>query len=152
CYALGKPLLLVNTLQVIAQALLMHLAEKGQTPEQDSCLCPMIDARRMEVFTACLDRDLHFIQEAGAHILDETFYHWLPPGKKIFFCGNGATKLEALHKFPADHFFSAPHRVTHLAILADTAFQQGQFADLAYAEPYYCKAFYSPPAKKSQKT
>jgi tRNA threonylcarbamoyladenosine biosynthesis protein TsaB len=151
CYALNKPLILINTLQVMAKAMLIHFAEMGVVPEQDTCLCPMIDARRMEVFTACFDPDLNFERTSEALVLDDHFRTWLPAGKKIFFCGNGSLKLEPFNLFPSNHFLPVSHRVNHLAILAETAYNKGSFADLAYAEPYYCKAFYSPPPKKSQK-
>lgn len=149
CYALNKPLILVNTLQVMAKAMLVHLAEKDQIPESDTCLCPMIDARRMEVFTACFSTELAFERKAEACILDDGFRAWLPPHKKLLFCGSGATKLLSLSWFPADSFLPVSHRVSHLSLLADTAFQQSSFADLAYAEPFYCKAFFTPAPKKS---
>jgi tRNA threonylcarbamoyladenosine biosynthesis protein TsaB len=89
CYALHKPLILLNTLDILASAL------KDQPPhaEPNILYCPMIDARRMEVYTALYDLHLNFIQEPAAVILSR---HFLEEEREIYYIivgGNGSNKL-----------------------------------------------------------
>jgi tRNA threonylcarbamoyladenosine biosynthesis protein TsaB len=139
CYALDKPLIAISTLKAMAKnALIVH---KDELPGI-TLLCPMIDARRMEVFTALYDFALSERTAVDALVLDEnTFNDFLEEQIAIF--GNGADKCKELY---ADHnnlhfSFSLQASATSIALLALDHFRKVQFVDLAYFEPFYLKDF-----------
>lgn len=143
CYALQKPLILINTLEVMAQSVVSHYlsAGKGLTPA--TLLCPLIDARRLEVFTAVYDTTLHEIQPPHALILDEFSFTPLL-SNPVIFSGSGQQKLKTLISDQQAVFLTAQHNASHLAIRALTAYASKHFADLAYSEPLYVKEFFNP--------
>ena len=89
CYALDKPLIILNTLQVMANA--------AKTENAD-LLCPMIDARRMEVFTALYSKDLQIVKEPAAITIDEKSFDDELSNHTICFFGNGSDKFRAIKK------------------------------------------------------
>lgn len=134
CYALGIPLITVSTLQMMAVAALQEDAD---------LLCPMIDARRMEVFTALYDKSLNEVVAPHNLILEaHSFAPQLEQNRVLFF-GNGAEKFRPLVSTPQAFFASIEANAAHLVPLALRRFEAGAFADLAYAEPYYGKEFFS---------
>lgn len=142
CFALQKPLIMVNTLEVLAQSLISHFAKMKITPEQNSLICPLIDARRMEVFTAMYTLNMKEIEAAHALVVNAgSFDSYLAKGV-TYFCGNGTNKCLPL----LTHGNARPEKVTHsaadLAKRALIAYQSNRFADLAYAEPFYVKEFF----------
>jgi tRNA threonylcarbamoyladenosine biosynthesis protein TsaB len=142
CFALNKPLIIVNTLEVIARSILEHVKSQNLSIDPDTLLCPMIDARRSEVFTAVYDLELNEKVPAHARILDENAFSTNEFPNKLVFSGSGQEKLaKMIHN---DHavFLNIPHNATHLAIQSLQYFHKAQFADLAYAEPLYVKAFH----------
>ena len=135
CYALNKPLITVNSLKMMAVAAVGRPAD---------LLCPMIDARRMEVFTALFDQQLNFILQPGNLILNETsFLDWLQEHTILFF-GNGSTKFQPLMKHTNALFDHIEASSRDMASLAYQKFLQEDFANLAYSQPFYGKDFYSP--------
>jgi len=133
CYVLNIPLITLSTLRVMASAL----------PAGEGLLCPMIDARRMEVFTAVYDRELAEIEAPHNLILNETsFDSYLQKAPMIFF-GNGSHKFSKLTTNPNAHFVSGEIDARQMIGLAWAAFQAGNFASLAYSEPFYTKDFHS---------
>lgn len=140
CYALQKPLITVSTLQMMA------LAGKE---DSNTLLCPMIDARRMEVFTAVYDTSLQEILSPINLILDENSFSSLLNQHSIIFFGNGSPKFQAITAHPNAHFKQVNATAQHMTTLVFNKLQQKSFADLAYAEPYYGKEFYSPSVKPS---
>ncbi len=144
CYALDKPLITISTLKIMALAAQM---EKGKEYTQ-AFYCPLIDARRMEVFTALYNAHLSEIEAASAKILDAHSFSELIDNQLIVFSGTGAPKFQAILNHPNALFSGVQHNASHLAILAKESFEKAAFANLAYAEPYYLKAFYSAPVKK----
>jgi len=135
CYALNIPLIIVSTLKIIAAASRRNAADY---------ICPMIDARRMEVFTAVYDKNLDEINPPQSFILDDPrFISFLPPGN-ILFCGNGSKKLQKISIDPQYIFDTTTSNATHLAELSQNCYINKQFADIAYTEPLYIKEFYSP--------
>lgn len=138
CYALRRPLLTINTLQMMAAA---------ATAEPTALLCPMIDARRMEVFTGLYTKALNEVLPAQAVVLANNSFAAELENTTITFFGNGSTKFQALLQHPNAVFKAIPADAAHLAALAHDAFLKKDFADLAYSEPFYGKAFYSPPTK-----
>lgn len=144
CYALQKPLILVDTLEVMAVAI---KAAMGTHTGASALFCPLIDARRMEVFTALYDADLQQLKSPHALILDETSFTELLSKHPVVFGGSGAAKLKTLVHQPNGYFSDSQHDATHLAARALERFTAGNFADLAYAEPLYVKEFFQPPAR-----
>jgi tRNA threonylcarbamoyladenosine biosynthesis protein TsaB len=134
CYALQIPLITVNSLKIIA------LAAKS---EAVNLICPLIDARRMEVFTAIYDKVLVEKNPPHALILDEkSFASQLVTGE-ILFCGNGVKKLQPLLSDTNACFSTAIADASHLAQLSFACYKNKEFADLAYVEPLYVKEFFS---------
>jgi tRNA threonylcarbamoyladenosine biosynthesis protein TsaB len=131
-YALKIPLIGVSTLQMIAQANRNEIVE---------LVCPMIDARRMEVFTAVYDRQGKEIIAPSALILDENSFSDLLAKNKILFCGNGCTKLQPLIKNENANFNVRSGDANDLSVIANQHFQEKRFIDLAYSEPFYIKDF-----------
>jgi tRNA threonylcarbamoyladenosine biosynthesis protein TsaB len=148
CYALQKPLILLNTLEVIATKI---KASSSPLEESGFLVCPMIDARRMEVFMALYDKHLNIIIEPAALILSEESFKDELANNVIFFGGNGSNKLEEILHQPNAKFIDVSYSATDMIGLSEQAFAIGQFANLAYSEPYYLKEFYVPPPKNNYK-
>jgi len=135
CYALNKPLITLNTLMVMANA-----AKK----ESADLLCPMIDARRMEVFTAIYSKDLETIKEPAATELNEKSFDQELSTNSICFFGNGSNKFRAIKKNEQAFFSDIRMDASSMVLLSENRFGKKDFADLAYAEPLYLKEFYTP--------
>lgn len=142
CYALARPLILVGTLEVMAQAVVEQYTVSGKRIDPASLICPMIDARRMEVFTAVYSPSLQEITSPHALIIDPLSFSSLLAERPIIFSGTGHSKLEAVISSPNATFLNIQHNASHLAIFALTAYQSNRFADLAYSEPMYVKEFF----------
>lgn len=148
CYALDKPLLLLNTLEVIATAAIQNAQELSIINYQSSTLfCPMIDARRMEVFVAVYDDQLKEIQPPTAKILDENSFADLLINNNIVFSGSGAEKFKNIVAGNNAYFLQAQHDASHMATIAEKLYLLKSFADKAYSEPYYLKEFFTPAQK-----
>ncbi|MDX1940913.1 MAG: tRNA (adenosine(37)-N6)-threonylcarbamoyltransferase complex dimerization subunit type 1 TsaB [Saprospiraceae bacterium] len=133
CYALGKPLIAVDTLKALALATL-------NAEHKNAFYCPMIDARRMEVYCAIFDKNNTIIQEAAAlKIETDTFDFYSEKGQHIIFSGDGAEKCKSVLISEFAHFSPILCSAKHLIPLALQAFHHQQFADLAYFEPFYLK-------------
>jgi tRNA threonylcarbamoyladenosine biosynthesis protein TsaB len=138
CYALNIPLMTENTLYIMA------FAASQQVENKSSLLCPMIDARRMEVFTALYNADLEEIFPAVAMILGERSFASHFSDNTLTFFGSGAKKWQQLTKDP-HAFFTDPHTdASHLGILSYKKFIKNEFTDIIYCEPVYLKEFYTP--------
>jgi tRNA threonylcarbamoyladenosine biosynthesis protein TsaB len=147
CYALNKPLLLINTLEVMAQSILSYYTSIHQTMGASTLLCPLIDARRMEVFTALYDISLREMEAPHALIIDEHSFSSLLNTHSLLFSGSGSHKLANVLSHPSATFLTVQHNASHLAILALNAYQSQRFANLAYSEPLYVKEFFNPSKK-----
>ncbi|ANI90215.1 tRNA N6-adenosine(37)-N6-threonylcarbamoyltransferase complex dimerization subunit TsaB [Arachidicoccus ginsenosidimutans] len=140
CFALNKPLILLNTLKIMAKSTALQLNK------QDALYAPMIDARRMEVFAALYDFSLNEIEKTSAFILTEQNFSetFLNHEKEIIFFGNGMDKWKAIA--PQGNF-SFPENIAidanAINALAQQSFEKKLFADLAYSEPVYAKSFYT---------
>jgi len=137
CYALNIPLIAINTLTLIAFA-----AQKEA--QSDDLICPMIDARRMEVFTALYNSELQEIESADALLIDENSFAEKLHSKKIIFCGNGSKKLQQIISLPNAIFSGIVAGPADLAQLSYKSFRNKEFVSLAYTDPLYIKEFYSP--------
>jgi tRNA threonylcarbamoyladenosine biosynthesis protein TsaB len=138
CYALDIPLVTITTLDTMA------FAVKGESTD---LICPLIDARRMEVFTAVFDQNLNQVIPPHAMIINETSFAQLLSSHELLFCGSGSKKLQAAISHPKARFTAATSNATHLASIAWKNFCEERFSDLAYTEPLYLKEFYSPTRK-----
>jgi len=135
CFALNKPLISLNTLLVMANA------------AKDECgdlLCPMIDARRMEVFTAIYTKELQIVKEPVAITLNENSFAEYFSNNSICFFGNGSIKFKVIEKSPQAFFCDIKTDASSMISLSEISFTEKKFADLAYAEPLYLKEFYTP--------
>ncbi|RYY89528.1 MAG: tRNA (adenosine(37)-N6)-threonylcarbamoyltransferase complex dimerization subunit type 1 TsaB [Chitinophagaceae bacterium] len=142
CYALQKPLIALPTLQIMA-------ASAASTAQ--GILCPMIDARRMEVFAALYNGQLQELSPAQSVVLDESsFAEQLAAGPVTFF-GNGSVKWLELCQHPNAHFVTeGAASAQAMPALGAEAYRKAQFADLAYCEPLYAKEFYTTMQPKSK--
>jgi tRNA threonylcarbamoyladenosine biosynthesis protein TsaB len=145
CFALGIPLITESTLKVVAGATRQGLPMSSAQPANlTTLLCPMIDARRMEVFTAVYTMDLVELIPGGALILDNNSFNKELENNLVIFCGNGSDKWKPLCKHSHAMFYEGSgHTAAHLAMLSEQRFERKMWADLAYAEPAYLKEFYS---------
>lgn len=135
CYALQKPFITINTLKMMAFA---AVQEKSA-----DLFCPMIDARRMEVFTAVFDRQLNPILPPTNLILNELSFHDLLKKYSILFLGDGSSKFQAVTKEPNALFTTISINASAMAELSCQTFEKKDFADLAYSQPFYGKEFHS---------
>ena len=135
CYALEIPLIGINTLTAMAY-------QFAEVPAGIDFLCPMIDARRMEVYCAVFSSNLNIQAETSAVIVNsESFSSWLNQGKVLFF-GNGSAKCQEVLNgenslFQKDFVPSA----SSIGQLAGQKFEKGEFEDLAYFQPFYLKEY-----------
>ncbi len=136
-FGLGVPLIAVSTLEtMVSTVMFLH-----DLPE-DALFCPMIDARRMEVYTALYDRALHPVEPVGARVLDEHSYDEVLRDREIWFFGDGADKCRDLFNHPRMHYIPGIRPMAReMLALAYKAFRNGDFADTAYFTPYYLKDF-----------
>lgn len=136
CYALGCKLIAVDTLKVIATAF-------KQSKPANMVICPLIDARRMEVYTTMYDCALNEISPAEAKIIDENSFSDID--RPIYFCGSGAEKCSKVIQNPNAKFDTTVKPLaTMMGELAEEAYRDNQFEDVAYYEPFYLKEFYTP--------
>jgi tRNA threonylcarbamoyladenosine biosynthesis protein TsaB len=138
CYALDIPLIAVNTLQSMAGG----IQERFQNKNEDLLFCPMIDARRMEVYSALFDRNVAQIRETKAEIIDKnSFSEYLGQSKMIFF-GDGAAKcIDAIDHPNALFISDFEPSASHMKFLTEEKYNQQRFEDVAYFEPFYLKDF-----------
>ena len=142
CFALNIPLITESTLYLLAQRVKKEIATHG-IYSFPVLMCPMIDARRMEVFTCLYDLDLNELVPPAAMILDENSFSLELRDNIILFCGNGSKKWQNLCMHTNAVFADIAQNVTDLAESAAKKLKKGAFSDLAYVEPAYLKNFYT---------
>jgi tRNA threonylcarbamoyladenosine biosynthesis protein TsaB len=146
CYGANLPLIGVGSLEsMVYGAMQMQEATGFEKPD---LFCPMIDARRMEVYTQLFDMNRETISDIEAKILDSSSYADLLNSKKILFFGNGSLKVNGVINHPnalfLDNFLpSARFMIT----IASRLYNQNRFEDVAYFEPLYLKDFVATIAK-----
>ncbi|MFZ2900454.1 MAG: tRNA (adenosine(37)-N6)-threonylcarbamoyltransferase complex dimerization subunit type 1 TsaB [Saprospiraceae bacterium] len=134
CYALGKPLIKVETLKALAWGI------REALDGVDALYCPMIDARRMEVYTAVFSKDLETMLPVHSMIVEEgSFDEWFAKGKLVVFGGDGAGKCASILRNPAGRFIEVAMSARHMIGLAQAAWEAGTFEDVAYFSPLYLK-------------
>ena len=140
-YALKIPLIAVNTLEA------MTVAAFG---EEADLYCPLIDARRVEVFTAVYDRNLHPVIPPTAMELKDDSFKDLLNNHRILFFGNGHEKLKRLVSHDHAIFSLLEFDVTYISGFINKKYNLSEFADLIYSEPEYIKEFYINTLNKTQ--
>ncbi|MDL2231605.1 tRNA (adenosine(37)-N6)-threonylcarbamoyltransferase complex dimerization subunit type 1 TsaB [Porphyromonadaceae bacterium OttesenSCG-928-L07] len=135
CFGASKPLIAVNTLQALAWSVSDRLKE-------DAWYCPMIDARRMEVYTAFYDQNNHTQIETKAEIIDSESFKDILEKHKVYFFGNGSDKVQEVLTASNAHFLAdIKTSATNMVALSEARYKAKQFEDVAYFEPFYLKDF-----------
>lgn len=139
CFALDKPLISIPTLEVLAH----------QIKIEDGVIVPMLDARRMEVYSAVYNSDYHQIRETQAEILGEdSFNEYLEKGT-VYFIGNGVEKTKSLITHANAVFIDNKlPSAKEMDLLAYNKYKKNDTEDVAYFEPYYLKDFIAIKPKK----
>jgi tRNA threonylcarbamoyladenosine biosynthesis protein TsaB len=134
CYALGVPLVSVSTLKSMASQL--------KSVDEDALIIPVLDARRMEVYSAVFDNHLNQVRETKAEIIDEQSFEEYIGSTFVHFLGSGAEKIKGI--FNSDnltfHLDVVPS-AKEMALISFDKFKNKDFEDVAYFEPYYLKDF-----------
>lgn len=137
CFALDIPLISINTLDMMSEAM------KGRVHEVNY-YCPMIDARRMEVYTALYDKKLDLVEEPHAKILNQDSFKSYMDDGTVVFAGNGSGKFREIinnnHAIFLDQFKLS---ASMMADIAQRNYRENKFEDLAYFEPFYLKKFHA---------
>ena len=138
-YTAGIPVMAISTLEGIAQG---AKALWTGTSSEAVQIVPMIDARRMEVFTTRYDFEMNPLEEVTSKIVDENTFAELLSEQKVLFCGNGMPKCrELLSAFPNALFSDTPISAQNLLPAALRKWQNNDFEDVAYFEPFYLKEY-----------
>ena len=145
CYGLDIPLIAVPTLETMCVPVLLR---HDNLPD-DALLCPMIDARRMEVYSAVYDRALHTVRETQADVVtEETYKEWLD-NHPVYFFGDGAEKCMDVINHPNAHYIAGIEPLAkNMFPLAERRMMNGQTEDVAYFVPFYLKDFVALKPKK----
>ncbi|MBS9768487.1 MAG: tRNA (adenosine(37)-N6)-threonylcarbamoyltransferase complex dimerization subunit type 1 TsaB [Flavobacteriaceae bacterium] len=140
CYALDIPLIAVNTLQALANS---------PTLSPNTLRCPMLDARRMEVYCQLFNENLNSLSEVEAKILDATSFEEILAQQKIAFFGDGADKFQEICTNPKASFYKEilPDAEKMIS-LAEKDFSKQNFVDVAYFTPFYLKKYQVTVSKK----
>lgn len=143
CYGQDLPLIGIPTLKILCVPILLF----HDLPE-NALLCPMIDARRMEVYAALYDRSLQVVRETAADIVDEDTYLEYLEKQPVYFFGNGSGKCREKITHPNAHFIENIRPLAKMMYpLAEKAIAENDFKDVAYFEPYYLKEFVATKSK-----
>ena len=135
CFALNIPLITVNTLEMMANAV---------RNEKADMICPLIDARRMEVFMAVYDKKMQELIKPCAMIIKPDSFDSLLASGKILFSGNGSKKLQEIIVHSNAIFNNFIASAADMINLSEKRNFEKNFANLSYVEPFYIKEFYSP--------
>ena len=144
CYARNLKLISVPTLELLCVPVLLR-----ELVEEDALLCPMIDARRMEVYAGIYDRALHEVRPVGADVVTaETYKQWLDE-RPVYFFGGGAQKCTEAISHPNAHYIDGIEPVAKwMQPLAERRLLNGQTEDVAYYVPFYLKDYVAKMPKK----
>lgn len=136
CYALHIPLLSVDTLKAMSDGLI-----NLQPVSSSFYLVPMIDARRMEVYTGIYKTDLTVVDDVSAKIIDHSSFDEYSDNDLILF-GDGAEKFKDLFSSKSRiHFYDFVNSAAHMAAIGDEKLKKGEVENMAYFEPFYLKDF-----------
>ncbi len=140
CYGLDKPLIGINTLQSMASNFIIH-----HKCDSDTWLCPMIDARRMEVYTAFFNEHAEFEIATVAEIISPGIFDQILEKKKVIFFGDGMKKSRQILDNHSNAMFEPENyaSATGMIPLSEKSYKSEKFEDVAYFEPFYLKDFFT---------
>ncbi|MFW5656597.1 MAG: tRNA (adenosine(37)-N6)-threonylcarbamoyltransferase complex dimerization subunit type 1 TsaB [Bacteroidota bacterium] len=148
CYGAGLPLITIDTLLALANGGLQQLLTDHK-PVKDGLLCPMLDARRMEVYAALYSSELNLIRPTDAVIITPESFKQELDEKKVYFFGPGAAKCKEIICHENACFLDGIEpSALNMVPFAVKAFKNKQFANLAYFEPFYLKDFVATKPKR----
>ncbi len=138
CYGRGAKLLAVPTLELLCVPVLLG----DGAPEDDALFCPMLDARRMEVYAGVYDRALRPVREVGADVVGPDTYREYLDSHPVYFFGNGAAKCMDTIAHPNAHLISGIDPLARwMSPIAEKRLAEGRTEDVAYFVPFYLKDF-----------
>jgi tRNA threonylcarbamoyladenosine biosynthesis protein TsaB len=139
CYGLDIPLLSVNSLEIMGKYSALHLTKYSN---ENALFCPMIDARRMEVYTALYNSKGEEIKPISAEIIEDNFLYEFMSKSKILFFGNGAEKCKKIITH-SNAIFEGPEKTSaqFMQTLSEQKYNKKEFENVAYFEPFYLKNF-----------
>jgi tRNA threonylcarbamoyladenosine biosynthesis protein TsaB len=144
CYGFDIPLIAVSTTEILALSAINSVSNA-----EKALFCPMIDARRMEVYDAIYDGSLNIIRKISASIIESSSYNEFLSEHTVYFFGNGSGKCKSVLSHPNTFFLENIEPVaTNMIPLAETLFLKQKFEDVAYFEPFYLKEFQATIPKK----
>ncbi|MEI6815769.1 MAG: tRNA (adenosine(37)-N6)-threonylcarbamoyltransferase complex dimerization subunit type 1 TsaB [Bacteroidota bacterium] len=157
CYALNKPLIAIPTLESMSYGVIDGYAkglfkDKINDDAPDELLfCPMIDARRMEVYTSFFDIDNHAVKDTSADVIQSDSYAEWFENRRLLFFGDGSSKCKDVlsHQSNAIFLDDVLPSASTMILLSEDKFNHGLFEDLAYYEPFYLKNFVATKAKEN---
>ncbi len=150
CYAHQLPLIAVSPLQAMSAHVIENRKKLALPERSDLLFCPMMDARRMEVYTALYDGNNNEIEGVRSKIIDKNSFQDLLDQRPIVFFGNGSSKIREVIKHTNALFISEiKTSAQFMCFLSEKAFENKQFVDLAYFEPFYLKDFIAGVPKKT---
>jgi tRNA threonylcarbamoyladenosine biosynthesis protein TsaB len=141
CFSLNIPLIAINTLEIMAATAKNCWINTNNTTQV--LFCPMIDARRMEVFSAVYNYDLSILIAPAANLIDENFQQNLHIKHPIIFVGNGAEKFKAISKSSTAIFFDIPYNYMIISNIAFKKYLHASFENIETASPFYIKEFFT---------
>lgn len=145
CYGRGLKLLAVPTLELLCVPLLLHHEELPY----DALFCPMLDARRMEVYSAIYERNLKAVKPVSADVIDENSYLEYLENRTVVFFGDGAEKCKGVINHPHAIFIDGIYpSAKNMLPLAERALAENRTEDVAYFEPFYLKDFVATKPRK----
>lgn len=145
CYGRNLKLISVSTLELLCVPVLLY----HEDIPQDALLCPMLDARRMEVYAAIYDRSLKVKKDISAEIITPESYKEFLDERPVIFFGNGSNKCKSVITHPNAMFIDGIEPLAkNMTPLAERALMQGKIEDTAYFEPFYLKEFVAGQSKK----
>lgn len=137
-FALNKPLITLSTL-----ALLAHDAISNHGGEDSYLFCPMIDARRMEVYTAIYDNQKKEVLPPTALVIEENFYRKYSITNKLVLFGSGSVKCRGLQIFDDAIFIENVNVVQSMVTMSSNSYLSKSFTDLILSDPIYLKEFFN---------
>ncbi|HET6556241.1 MAG TPA: tRNA (adenosine(37)-N6)-threonylcarbamoyltransferase complex dimerization subunit type 1 TsaB, partial [Prolixibacteraceae bacterium] len=150
CFARHIPLIAVGTLEAMTHHVLLNRTALGIPENNHVLFCPMVDARRMEVFSMLYNAEGSILRPISAVIVDELFLAQELKENKVVFFGNGAEKCKNVMTSPNAIFISKIEASAKYSCnLAWQLYNKNQFEDVAYFEPFYLKDFVATVSKKN---
>lgn len=139
CYALDIPLISINTLQSLASSISFS----------EGYVIPLLDARRMEVYSSVFNTENRNIRKVKAEIIFENSFHEFLKEEKCYFLGDGAEKCKGIIKSKNAHFIDDKYpSAIEMGVLSYEKYKKNDIEDVAYFEPFYLKDFVTTVSKK----